>query len=224
MFARLVAILICLWVADPRLGRAEPAGSPVRELVVYLKTSISQSAEPVEEMAHEAEAIMSSAGYTIEWRDLGRSGHDAGDAFLVVIELKGVCEAPEPGAGLAPLMAGTSLASTAVADGKVLPYSQLECGNLSKLIGPSIASEPTRKREFLYGRAMGRLVAHELFHVLIGTRDHDDGGVAKRAFSAKDILADHFEFEVTSLDQLRDSGAGGAGSEVLTIDGNPRAR
>jgi len=224
MFARLVAILICLWVTDPRLGRAEPASSAVRELVVYLKTAPSQSTGTVEEMTREAETIMAAAGYTIHWRDLGHSGGDAGDAFLVVIDLKGVCEAPEPEAQLEPLMAGASLASTAVADGKVLPYSQLECGNLSKLIGASLASENGRKREFLYGRAMGRLVAHELFHVLIGTRDHDDGGIAKRAFSAKDILADHFEFEVTALDKLRDSGAGGAGPEVLTLDGNPRAR
>ncbi len=54
---------------------------------------------------------------------------------------------------------------------------------------------------------MGRLVAHELFHVLIGTLDHDSAGIAKRGFSAHDILADHFEFELTSVQKFRDSDA-----------------
>jgi len=223
MFARLLAILFCLWVADPRPGRADPATPPDRELVVYLKTDTGQPSEPIEEMARETDALMASAGYAVSWRVLG-STPGVSDAFLVVIELRGVCQAPEPAAPFEPLNAGVSLASTAVADGKVLPYSQLECENLARLLAPSLSKESAGKRDHLYGRAMGRLVAHELFHVLIGTQDHDAGGIAKRAFSAKDMLADHFQFELSALDKFRDSPAGGSGTEVESFDAGVRGR
>jgi hypothetical protein len=224
MFARLLAILICLWVADPRFGRAQPASPPGRQLVVYLKTDSGQPSQPIADMAREANALMAAAGYTISWRNLDGSSRDAGDASVVVIELRGVCEAPQLAAPVESLMAGASLASTAVADGKVLPYSRLECENLTRLLAPSLAKESTGKRDYFYGRAMGRLVAHELFHVLIGTRDHDGAGIAKRSFSAKEILADHFEFELTALDKLRDPTGGGSGKEMETFDGGARGR
>jgi hypothetical protein len=205
MFARLLAILICLWVSGPRLGRAEPASQPGRELVVYLKTAPGQTSPPIAAMEHEADALMATAGYNISWRKLDRSTEDAAAASLAVLQLRGVCRIPEPFAPLDPLPTGTSLASTAVADGKVLPYSQLECGNLTRFLAPSLRKEAPGKRTFLYGRAMGRLVAHELFHVLIGTRGHDDAGVGKRSFSTQDILAEHFEFEPSALDKFRGS-------------------
>jgi hypothetical protein len=205
MFARLLAILICLWVADPRFGRADPVSSPGHEIVVYLKSDADQPSQPIQEMKREADALMTTAGYTISWRMLGSSPRDASEAPLAVIELRGVCEAPQPAAPVDSLTGGTSLASTAVADGKVLPYSQLECENLTRLLAAALAKEAADKRNYLYGRAMGRLVAHELFHVLIGTRDHETSGIAKRSFSAKDALAEHFEFELTALDKFRDS-------------------
>src|SRR5260370_36714044 len=96
MFARLLAILICLWVADPRFGRANPASPPGRNLVVYLKTDSGQPSQPIAEMAREANALMAAAGYTISWRNLDGSSRGAGGASVGVIELRGLCEAPPP--------------------------------------------------------------------------------------------------------------------------------
>jgi hypothetical protein len=205
MFARLLAIVICLWATDPRPGRAEPASQPAREVVVYLQTARGQPSEPIEEMTREVDALMAAAGYTVSWRVVGVSTGDAVDASLAVIELRGVCQAPQSAGPVEFLSTGASLASTAIVDGKVLPYSQVECENLSRLVAVSLAREAAGKRQHLYGRAMGRLVAHELFHVLVGTRDHDGAGIAKRSFSAKDVLAEHFVFELTALDKFRDS-------------------
>src|SRR5579862_2341557 len=120
MSARLLATIICLWIAGPRIGRAEPATPPGRELVVYLKADSDGSSPSVSEMTHEAETLMAAAGYSITWRDLGGADRDVRDAFLAVIELRGSCEAPEPTESVKALPGGASLASTAVADGKVL--------------------------------------------------------------------------------------------------------
>ena len=217
MFARLLAILICLWATDPRLGRSELAISPARELVVYLKAPPGQPSRPIEEMMHEADALIAAAGYTVSWRALGVSGRDTVDGSLAVLELRGVCRPLQPSAPVEFLTVGASLASTAIAGGKVLPYSQLECENLTRFVALSLAREAAGKREYLYGRAMGRLFAHELFHVLIGTRDHDGAGVAKRSLSAKDLLAEHFELEPTALDKFRDSASRKSRGEVASF-------
>ena len=58
-----------------------------------------------------------------------------------------------------------------------------------------LASEPQSERDALFGRALGRILSHELYHVLAQTSHHASCGVAKSAFSVADLLADEFEFE-----------------------------
>jgi hypothetical protein len=204
MFARLLTTLSCVLSIAPCFVLAESAGSPQRDLVVYLKGNSNQSGMPLQEMKREVKALMQTAGYHVEWRDLEKSRHDVVGASLVVLELRGVCQVPQRAASVEPLRVAASLASSAVVNSEVLPFSWLECETLTKLLGPSLAKEPGGRRDFLYGRAMGRLVAHELLHVLTKARGHDDAGIGKPSFSAKDVLAEHFEFESTSIARFRE--------------------
>jgi hypothetical protein len=59
--------------------------------------------------------------------------------------------------------------------------------------------QPDTHREFLYGRAMGRIVAHELYHILSNEPGHDEDGVAKPSFATRDVLADQFNFNHATL-------------------------
>ena len=59
--------------------------------------------------------------------------------------------------------------------------------------------QPDGRREFLYGRAMGRVVAHELYHILSNEPGHDEDGVAKPSFTTRDVLADQFNFNHATL-------------------------
>ncbi|HEY6345803.1 MAG TPA: hypothetical protein VIY49_30295 [Bryobacteraceae bacterium] len=200
MFARLLVAACCLLNTALCFDRSEPVGPPKREVLVYLKTSADQPAPPLEEMKREAGAIMESAGYSLSWRNLPNPG-GAVDAMVVVVELRGICRAPRLGEPLDPLLQPASLASTAIVDGEVLPFSWVECETLSRMLAPALSKYGV-PQDYLYGRAMGRLVAHELFHILTMSADHDDGGVAKSSFSVRDILADRFTFEATALTKL----------------------
>jgi hypothetical protein len=62
--------------------------------------------------------------------------------------------------------------------------------------------QPGARREFLYGRAMGRVVAHELYHILSNEPGHEEGGVAKPFFTTRDVLADQFNFNHATLAKL----------------------
>jgi hypothetical protein len=205
MFARSLATLSCLLSIGLCVGRAGTVNPPSRELVVYLTTVPHQPLQPVQEMQREVTALMQAAGYHVAWRDSADSGRDVADASVVVLQLRGVCQVPERLTAIEPLTKSVSLASTAVENGKVLPFSWLECETLTKLLAPSLAQEPGGKRDHLYGRAMGRLVAHEFLHVLSHTRDHDEAGVGKPSFTAQDVLAERFQFESASIARFAES-------------------
>jgi hypothetical protein len=207
MFARLLATLSCVLNIAPCFVRAEPVGPPERKLVVYLKRNSNQPGKPVQEMKREVKALMRAAGYHVEWWDLEGARREVIGASMVVLELRGVCRTPQRVAAVGPLRQAASLASSAVDNSEVLPFSWLECETLTKLLAPSLAKAPGGKCDFLYGRAMGRVVAHELLHVLTNVRGHDDAGVGKPSFSANDMLAERFEFEPASIARFRDAGA-----------------
>jgi hypothetical protein len=98
----------------------------------------------------------------------------------------------------------------------VLPFSWVECETLSRMLAPALSKYGV-PQDYLYGRAMGRLVAHELFHILTMSADHDDGGVAKSSFSVRDMLADRFTFEATALTKLESAAPDedATGGEIL---------
>lgn len=207
MFARAVAAMFCCALACLPVVGAEGSGTAGAELVVYLNTGGSQPSASIAQMRKETEALMRTAGYSVEWRDprSRRAGEDASN--LVFVELAGSCAAPMspvPGAP-APDDNQPSLASTAVEDGVVLPFSRLDCGALTRTLSALFAREAPARRTYLYGRAMGRLVAHELYHVLAQTRDHASAGIGKPCFTAADLVTDRFEFEAVALARLRHS-------------------
>ncbi len=149
-------------------------------------------------MKRELEIQLKAGDYQIEWRSLGGS-NGSEDGFIAIIELRGTCHAPKPGATLNRVSTGASLASTAVQDGQVLPFSWIYCQTLSEMLAPALASTKSGQRDFLYGRAMGRVLAHELYHVLSNEREHENGGVAKSSFSASDVLKDDFTLGESAL-------------------------
>jgi len=198
MFARLLAALVCLLNFGPSIGRAGSLPSPDHKVVLYLRSEQPQDAPTVSAMKRELETQLKAGDYQVQWRTLGAS-NGAEDGFIAVIELRGTCHAPKPGAALNRVTTGASLASTAVQDGQVLPFSWIYCQTLSEMLGPALASAKSSQRDFLYGRAMGRVLAHELYHVLSNEREHENGGVAKSSFSASDVLKDNFSLGESAL-------------------------
>jgi hypothetical protein len=162
----------------------------------------------MDSMRRELARLMQTAGYELEWRGPQDSNIDTG-AFLAVVELKGDCEAPSgsfgPGSTL-PNMA--QLASTSVSDGQVLPFSWVNCGNVTKLLAPALLDLPAARADFIFGRAVARLIAHEFYHMLMQTREHTRSGISKPCFTAADLLTNSFEFEYAALAQLQRSQAG----------------
>jgi hypothetical protein len=206
MSARLVAGLVSLLSCGLSTGWAEPVSSPDHRVVVYLQTGSSgQLDNTVAYMQRELEALMQTAGYSVEWKIPGNPSGET-DSVIAVVELRGSCRPPEAKAQVKPVKNGASLASTAVDGDHVLPFSWINCDTLTQMLAPSLAAVKSKQRDFLYGRAMGRVLAHELYHMLANQREHVGSGVGKPSFSAKDVLGERFTFEESALARFHRSG------------------
>jgi hypothetical protein len=177
MFARLLAAFaLSNLVVLPVSG----VDRPETAVVVYLSGAAAQPARPLQSMKDEAVRLMRSAGYRVEWT----TRRPTTDAVLVVVTLQGTCSA-----GNTPGTAG-ALASTATSDGKVIPFATVDCEGLSRVLATALAGEPAARRDFLYGRAMARVIAHELHHILEKTTEHTRSGIARACMHPGDLLAD----------------------------------
>lgn len=197
MFARSLALF-----AIVSISAAASELPPVGSITIYLKSGAADVAA-VGYMKRELSGLMQTAGYRLEWVNASAAIPDVRNGQLVVLALTGDCtvrrDSLEPGEDFGI----ESLASTPVSDGEILPFSTLHCDTLNRVLGGAIAAASDQRRPWLYGRAMARLAAHELYHVLTNTRSHSQAGVSKPCFSSRDLLADHFEFENAALAKMR---------------------
>jgi len=201
MYARLLAMfgLLCVSTSMGWSESALPAGS---EVEVYLKGDTS-SPGILGEMNRELGALMQRAGFRIAWRHADDQSSSSGAEHLIVVELRGTCALTPAPESLGPLGSRPALASSAVVDGRVLPFSWVDCSALNRFLGRAIVNFPNAEQDYIFGRAIARLLAHEFYHVLAQTDDHTQAGISKARFSTADLLAEHFDFEASALEKLR---------------------
>jgi hypothetical protein len=56
---------------------------------------------------------------------------------------------------------------------------------------------------------MGRLVAHEIYHIESQSREHSKHGVAEAAVSTRELVAERFEFAADAVARLQVPAADG---------------
>src|ERR1019366_2269010 len=179
----LVAAGLVLSLGSAALSAADKASSPV--LTVILDFKGPHSPTSLKEMERESGLILKSTGVKLEWRILGQDPF-ASYSDLVVMTFKGSC-AYEPAAPrydeLGPL------AITRTTNGEVQPFGEVDCGRVVNTAANAMSGEDYNRADLLIGRAMGRVVAHELVHMLTKSRTHGTEGVEKPALSGKQLIA-----------------------------------
>jgi len=206
-----VLALFCLVSIDLSLVRA---ASPYADLAVYLSVDPTQPAAPLDHMKHELSALMQAAGYHILWQDPRAPDRTSQVSTLMVLQLRGSCGLPPGNYRVERSVdSGASLAETSISPNGVQPFSWVNCDNVTRMIGPVLTGEAGAQRDYLYGRAVARVVAHELYHVVTGSRDHGHEGVAKPRFTVPDLLNEIFDFDAVALAKLRQRAVGDIAGE-----------
>ncbi len=73
---------------------------------------------------------------------------------------------------------------------RILPFSEVDCDGLRVFLQRGLLGLRAQDRALAYGRAVGRVLAHELYHIFADTKHHGSCGIAKEAFSSQDLLSE----------------------------------
>jgi hypothetical protein len=153
----------------------------------------------VEQMKRETEDILRDAGLHLDWRTRAEAGSGVYEN-LVVVHFKGKCIL-EP----VPMLYDERgpFAFTYNSDGAVLPFSEVECSHVSASVQEAMGADDRGRPDYLMGRALGRVVAHELIHILTRSATHARDGVAKSAFSGRDLIGAPVRLTAEDRERLR---------------------
>jgi len=174
-----------------------------RTLAVYHSPATPMDSAIAHEFQQEVQRLLAPAGIDVVWRKTEEA--NSGDALekVTVASFDGPCSAAEL-PSLPQSHRGTAvLADTVVSkQSQVEPFFRVDCAEVIGRLRPALDHLNVPMRNAIFGRALGRVIAHELYHILARTMDHAHTGVAKASFSTQDLLAERFDFDPLSIVRL----------------------
>ena len=175
--------------------------TPDRPLTVVLDFRGVYSAPTVTAMERETERILGSAGIHLEWRTKGASPIETSGA-LVLVRFNGRCRL-EPVGYLFDERG--PLAFTYATDGQVQPFSEVACDQVVSSVRLGMLPGDYSHADQFFGRALGRVVAHELVHILTGESTHAKEGVTRRGLSPDRLVAPTLNLQPEDIQRIRSS-------------------
>ncbi|HUI56426.1 MAG TPA: cytochrome c [Bryobacteraceae bacterium] len=166
-----------------------PAEGQVGSIALYTQFEHPPNGAVVDSLKAEVSSIMAPEGLRFEWRSLPARGNEV-SMELAVITFKGTCDALSPGR---TLHAGTRLGWSHVSDGAVLPFTDVDCDSIRGFVLKRLADLQEPFREHVFGRAIGRVLAHELYHIFAQTTHHGSG-VDRPTYTVQELLSNDFIF------------------------------
>lgn len=172
------------------LAALSPLNAAPPELAVIVQTGEVFSPLAWRAMEAETDRIVQQAGVRLRFIEHAKAaGREFGD--LVVLRMTGKCAMD---ALPAPLDSRAPFATASVSGTIVLPFGEVHCDRIRSAVRAAMARGDHRPSDALFGRALGRVVAHELYHILGNTKSHGMAGVASEAFSPHQLIADELNF------------------------------
>ena len=190
-----LGLALAVWPALGQTGAVAP---------IALFTQFQPQPSPVvfDSMRREVGNIMAPLGFPLQWWSLDEHPGFGAATELAVITFRGNCN---PAYLFSTGSTDGPLGFTNLTDGLVLPFAEVNCDRIRDFLKDDLTHMKLKEREEVFGRAVGRVVAHELFHVFVGTRKHGSSGVAEPAFTQRDLLSDHFRLDPREFRLLRAS-------------------
>ena len=181
--------------AKPTASKANPTAS-VGVFMDFDRDSAPGDA-PLEIMKDEVDKLLNPSGVKLNWHLAKENRGNQAFSGLVVLKFRGKCRVEgwnsPVGMPTRPDFGSpgevTTLGFTRVSGGKVLPYSEVECDEIKKALAYLPAGTGKKEKQRALGLAMGRVVAHELYHVLASTTAHAARGLAEATESLDDLIS-----------------------------------
>jgi hypothetical protein len=141
-------------------------------------------------MEHEAGTVLKRTGLTFDWILRESLQPDSEFSSMLIFKMKGRCAMD-----LAPQLIDERgpLGMAFVSDGQVLPFGEIECDRVKHTVQRVLPRGQSEWRDRLYGRALGRVVAHEMYHMLSGSTHHSKSGVTQATLTADELTSNHLD-------------------------------
>lgn len=208
---------------------APPAGHPVGEQPVARVLVVMRPSDalpnPVASMTHEVQRVWQAARVELQWATKLPPGEPIVDRIITVH----VTDNPPDGTQM-PLGA---LGAVPVVAGRMRQVIYVSSRAVKQLMATAHVLPSDGGFANLYARTVGRVVAHELGHLLLRSVAHRTTGLMRNAFVARDVVSgDVSRFslrgdDVGVLEQLLVASRGTSAPAELTIVGQsslPRQR
>lgn len=156
--------------------------------------------QSMQELRRELSRLLQSADVRVDWRfrDEIQAGVDVSD--LVLVRFKGTCRMDQTPVYLDER---GPLAYTHVTDGEILPFSVVLCDKVKRAARSAMWGSDIARGNELMGRALARVVAHEIYHIVGKEHDHGKDGIAKRGLSGRDLISESLEFGASDSGKMR---------------------
>jgi hypothetical protein len=196
-------LLFCLVLAAlPVIG--DPPEASLAPIALYTHFQHEPPPAVFDALQDEVKSIMTPTDLQFTWYSHSAAHGGVVSVVAVVITFKGACDV----FGLTPHSSNPGpLGWTHISDGVILPFAEIDCQGIREFIQKQLLVLPAEEREEAYGRALGRVLGHELYHIFANTTRHGTSGVAKSKFTAQELLSPKFQFEGCESLALRTSKA-----------------
>jgi hypothetical protein len=176
--------VICALLALVASTSTASAAGPV---TLILQFDGRHSELSVSEMKRELQNLLRDSGTELSWRNSAELSPAESFPSVVVVTFHGSCEM-RPFQPLQP-NDGAPLGFSHISNGEIIPFADVECDRIrSELRSGHGAIGPGDDR--MLGRALGRVLAHELHHIIDRSRTHERTGLLRKSLSPQDLIAD----------------------------------
>jgi hypothetical protein len=187
---RLVWICAFAWLAVPSaFGEG---------ITIVLDFQGPRSEQSVAEMKREFAGIMKDTAVRFDFRSRSQASQEA-LSDLVLVRFKGKCVL-DPVGYLYDERG--PMAFTYSTDGAVQPFSEVACDKVTSAVRSAMSGGDFANADVLLGRALGRVLAHEVVHMLSKSGAHGHTGVAKTALSGSQLIAPELRLEPEDVERL----------------------
>jgi hypothetical protein len=187
---RLVWICAFAWLAVPSaFGEG---------ITIVLDFQGPRSEQSVAEMKREFAGIMKDTAVRFDFRSRSQASQEA-LTDLVLVRFTGKCVL-DPVGYLYDERG--PMAFTYSTDGVVQPFSEVACDKVTSAVRSAMSGGDFANADLLLGRALGRVLAHEVVHMLSKSGAHGHAGVAKTALSGSQLIAPELLLEPEDVERL----------------------
>jgi hypothetical protein len=193
------ALLIACSTVVPAFPRFD---SSLQQVTVLVDFEQPHAGVSLAAMQSELQTLLGPVGLRIDLRLKSDLPDRPEFSDLVVFKMKGSCTLS--GLPVAALSDERGpLAMAYASDGELLHFGAVECDRVRESLRRVVGPGGGRANEAVFGRALGLVVAHEMYHMMANSKTHTRNGVTKHSLSAQELLSGKLALAEVAREAIR---------------------